>query len=120
MATILIADDAQIMRNILRLMLEKAGHEIVGNATNGVEALERYVQLKPELVTMDIHMEGGDGMTGLEQIVQQDPAAKVLMVSAVGQEQKEEEARNLGAVGYVRKPFQLDDLLEHIHNALTG
>ena len=120
MARILIADDSQLMCNILRVMLEKAGYEVVGKATNGKEALEMYAELKPDLVTMDILMEGGDGITCLEKIIQLDPSARVIMVSAVSQKRKEELARKIGAVGYVTKPFQKDDILKQTREALAG
>ena len=118
MARILIVDDAQIMRNILCVMLENAGHEIVGNATNGMEALKMYGELIPDLVTMDILMAGESGMTFLKEILQLDPAARVVMVSAQGHSQREKEARRFGAAGYVSKPFQKEDLLEEIRNAM--
>ena len=119
MAKILIVDDVLIMRNILRVMLEKVGHEIVGSATNGVESLQMYRELKPDLVTMDIQMEGGDGMTYLEKIIQLDPAARVIMVSTLGQKEKGKEALKLGAVGYVTKPFQAEMLLKETQKALV-
>ena len=120
MAKILIVDDVLIMRNILRVMLENVGHEIVGNAENGLEALTMYGQLKPDLVTLDIQMEGGDGMTFLEEIIQQYPDARVMMVSAVDNDSIREKAFSLGAAGYVTKPFQANDILEQTRKALSG
>ena len=100
-------------------MLEKAGHKVVGKAVNGMQALEMYNTLKPDLVTMDIQMQGGDGMSVLEKIIDLDTLAKVIMVSAVGHEVKENEARSKGAVGYVSKPFQVAALLEQTQKALA-
>ena len=119
MAKILIVDDAQIMRNILYVVLEKAGHEIVGNAANGMEALKMYGELNPDLVISDILMAGGDGMTFLREVLEMDPEARVVMISALGHREKEKEARRCGAVGYISKPFQPEDLLEEIRNALA-
>ena len=118
MARILIVDDARIMRNILSFMLEKAGHEVVGEASDGAQALKLYGELRPDLVTMDIQMEGGDGITYLKEIVHLDPDAKIIMVSAQGHDQVKEEARGCGAVGYIAKPFQKAALLEEIQSAL--
>ena len=119
MARILIVEDAQIMRYILRIMLEKAGHEIVGNATNSMQALKMYMEFNPDLVTMDIQMEGEDGIMCLKEILQIDAEAKVVMVTIHGHGKKEREARSYGAVGYVSKPFQKEGLLEEIRNAFA-
>lgn len=119
MANILIVDDALIMQNILAMMLEKAGHKVVGKAVNGLQALEMYSTLKPDLVTMDIQMEGGDGMSVLQKIIDLDPLAKVIMVSAINNELREDEALSMGAVGYVTKPFQATALLEQTTKALA-
>ncbi len=118
MAKILIVDDARVMRMILRVMFEKAGHEIVGDATSGVEAVQMYSELNPDLVTMDIQMTNGDGLTSLEQIMRLDPEARVIIVSALHGEKKSQ-ARNLGAAGYLDKPFQADDLLRQTQIALA-
>lgn len=111
-------DDARVMRMILRVMFEKAGHEIVGEATNGVEAVQLYSELKPDLVTLDIQMADGDGLTSLQQIMRLDPEARVIVVSALHCE-KESEARSLGAAGYLHKPFQPEDLLRQTQVALA-
>ncbi len=78
-----------------------------------------YGELNPDLVTMDILMAGESGLTFLKEILQTDPEARVVMVSAQGHGQREREARRYGAVGYVSKPFQKDDLLAEIRNALA-
>jgi two-component system chemotaxis response regulator CheY len=108
MARILIADNASFMRSCLKYIAENAGHEVAGLAKNGQEAIDLYARIKPDLVTLDILMEGTDGMTALREIMKADPAARVIMVSALGQEQLQEEARQLGACGYIRKPFKPD------------
>jgi two-component system chemotaxis response regulator CheY len=119
MANILVVDDALIMQNILATMLEKAGHIVVGKAVNGLQALEMYITLKPDLVTMDIQMKGEDGMSVLQKIIELDPRAKVIMVSAVVHEMKEDEARTMGAIGYITKPFQAAALIKQIQKALV-
>lgn len=118
MAKILVADDARIMRNILRVILEKNGHEVVGEAASGQEAVQLYGQLQPDLVTLDIHMEPIDGISCLKQLKEMDAAARVLMVSAIGQQVKIDEALSLGALGYVTKPFQKNEIDWQIRKAL--
>lgn len=119
MAKILIVDDSRTMRNILKGMLEQQGHEIVGNAVSGVEALKMYAELKPDLVTMDIQMADGDGMTCVEKIIALDPCAKVIMVSALGGDQNMDKAYSLGAMGYISKPFKSEELFEQTKKALA-
>jgi len=119
MAKVLIVDDVLIMRNILRVMLENVGHEIIGNAENGQQAVELFEQLKPDLVTLDIQMEGGDGITTLGEIMQRYPQARVLMVTAIDQDEVVEEAFRMGAKGYVTKPFQAEDVLQQTRKALA-
>ena len=119
MAKVLIVDDVLIMRNILRVMLENAGHEIAGNAENGKEALVKYSELNPDLVTLDIQMKDGDGMTFLQQLTQQNPDARVIMVSAIKDDEIRKQAFDLGAAGYVTKPFQINEILEQTKKALA-
>lgn len=118
MATVLIVDDASFMRGSLRHIVGSAGHEVLGEAKDGKEALDLYKKLKPDLVTLDILMRGMDGITGLEAIMREDPAAKVIMVTALGQEEKQAEAHGLGASGYIRKPFKVKDITEEIERVL--
>jgi two-component system chemotaxis response regulator CheY len=120
MATILVVDDASFMRGSLRFITEDAGHEVVGTAKNGKEALELYRKLGPDVVTLDILMRGADGLTALEAIMTEDPAAKVIMVTALGQEEKEKEARKLGACGYIRKPFKQTQIVDEIERVLMN
>ena len=120
MATILVVDDASFMRGSLKFIVENAGHEVVGMAENGKEALKLYRELRPEVVTLDILMRGTDGLTALEAIMKEDPEAKVIMVTALGQEEKQEEARRLGAYGYIRKPFKQTEIVDEIERVLSG
>lgn len=120
MARIVIVDDASFMRGSLEFILRTAGHEIVGLGRDGAEALNLYKDLQPDLITLDILMKGVDGLTALKSICEFDPAAKVVMVTALGQETKELEARNFGASGYIRKPFRQFDVVEAIGAVLKG
>ena len=120
MATVLIADDASFMRGSLKFVVENAGHNVVGSAKDGREALELYRELKPDVVTLDILMGGMDGIAALEAIMKEDPGAKVIMVTALGQEGKQEQARELGAAGYIRKPFKREEITDEIEKVLAN
>ena len=119
MARVLVVDDAAFMRKMVGDALAKGGHEVVGEAGNGVEALAQYQALKPDLVTLDITMPEKDGLAALGEIVAADPSAKVVMCSALGQESKVLEAIKLGAKDFVVKPFQPDRVLSAIEKALA-
>ena len=120
MAKILIIDDAAFMRGSLKYMAENAGHQVVGMAKEGAEGLKLYEKLKPDLVTLDILMKGMDGLSALKAIKLKDPGAKVIMVTALGMEDKQDEARKLGASGYIRKPFKRTQIANEIEKILTG
>src|ERR1700709_2422906 len=97
MARILVVDDAAFMRKMVIDVLQAGGHEIVGEGTNGVEAVERYQALRPDVTTLDITMPEKDGLTALREIVALDPGAQVVMCSALSQESKVLEAVRSGA-----------------------
>jgi two-component system chemotaxis response regulator CheY len=118
MATILIVDDASFMRGSLKFIVENAGHEVVGMAKDGREALELYKKHKPNLVTLDILMEEMDGISALKSIMAVDHEAKVIMVTALGQEEKQAKARKLGASGYIRKPFTMEEINDEIEKVM--
>ena len=103
MAKILVVDDSKFMRMVLRNILQKDGrHQVVGEAEDVPSAVDRYKELKPDLVTLDIIMPGEEGLEALRQILESDPSAKVTVVSVMlGQEQLIEEARRFGAKGFV-------------------
>jgi two-component system chemotaxis response regulator CheY len=119
MARILVVDDAAFMRKMVSDALTKGGHEVVGEAGNGQEAIARFLELKPELMTLDITMPEKDGLAALKEIVQLDPGARVVMCSALGQESKVLESIKLGAKDFVVKPFQADRVLEAVAKALA-
>lgn len=119
MARILIVDDASFMRNSLKFIFENAGHEVVGLAENGMEAIKLYSKLKPDLVTCDILMKTVGGIEALTKIREENPKAKVIMVTAIGQESMQLQAQQLGAKGYIRKPFKSEDVIAEINKVLA-
>jgi len=118
MARILIVDDAAIIRRSLQHIVEKAGHKAVGMTGDGQEAIKLYKELKPDLVTMDVWLGEDDGIRILESIRKYDPDAKVIMVTSTGWEEKKEEARKLGAVGYIGKPFDAKSIADEIKRVM--
>ena len=118
MAKMLIVDDASFMRSSLKYIVENGGHTVIGMAKDGQEALELYRKFRPDVVTLDILMTGMDGFSALKAIMKEDPKAKVIMVTAVGNEDRQEEARKIGASGYIRKPFKQTDIVEEISKVM--
>ena len=119
MARVLVVDDAAFMRKMVGDALAKGGHEVVGEAANGSEAVARYQELKPDLTTLDITMPEKDGLAALAEIRGADPSARVIMCSALGQESKVLQAIKLGAKDFVVKPFQADRVIEAVGKALA-
>ncbi len=120
MATFLIVDDAMFMRRMIADILIKNGHNVVGEAANGAEALEQYKALSPDCVTMDITMPEVDGIQGLKDIKAFDPNASVIMCSAMGQQGMVIDAIKAGAKDFIVKPFQPDRVMEAIGKVLNG
>ena len=118
--TVLIVDDALFMRMMIKDILSKDGFEIVGEAENGVEAVKKYAELRPDLVTMDIVMPEMDGIEAVRNIMKLDPAARVLMCSAMGQQPLVVEALEAGAKDFIIKPFQPAKVVEAVRKALHG
>ncbi len=112
MKTVLIVDDAAFMRMSLKMMLERNGYQVVGEAENGEVGIKKYMELKPDLVTMDITMPEMDGITALKAIMQYDPKACILLVSAMGQQHFVMEAITSGAKGFIVKPFQEEHIVK--------
>lgn len=115
---ILICDDAAFMRMMLKDILVKEGYEVVGEAVNGADGVEKYNSLKPDLVTMDITMPEMDGIAALKAIKSNDPGAKVIMCSAMGQQAMVVEAIQSGAKDFIVKPFQKERVIEAIKKAI--
>ena len=112
---VLIVDDALFMRNYIKGILEKNNFEVCAEAANAPEAVEKYKELKPDLVTMDIIMpriEELDGVSAVKQIVQFDPDARVIVISAIGDEPLVTQAIESGAKGFLVKPFKPERLIE--------
>ncbi len=116
---ILIVDDAAFMRMMVRDILTKNGFEVCGEANNGLEAIVKYKELKPDLVTMDITMPEMDGIAALKEIKKFDPQAKVIMCSAMGQQGMVIDAIQAGAKDFIVKPFQPDRVVEAIKKTLS-
>jgi len=119
MARILVVDDAAFMRKVLTDALTQGGHEVVGEAANGNEAVARFQDVRPDLTTLDITMPEADGLEALREILAADPTAKVIMCSALGAEDKVLESIRIGAKDFVVKPFQPERVLEAINKALA-
>lgn len=120
MANILVVDDAAFMRLMIKDMLAEAGHTVVGEAVNGLDAIEKYRKLKPDLVTMDITMPDMEGVDALKEIRRIDPRAVVIMCSAMGQKQMIVEAIKSGAKDFIVKPLQTARVIEAISKALVA
>lgn len=114
MRKFLIVDDSSFMRKILKSILVKNGYTVIGEAENGKIAIEKYVQLQPDIVTMDVTMNEMSGIEALGEIKKIDGDAKVIMVSAMGQEVIVREAISLGAKGFLVKPFEERTVLSAI------
>ncbi|HVM43288.1 MAG TPA: response regulator [Gemmatimonadales bacterium] len=115
---VLVCDDAIFMRTMISDILSGAGYEVVGEAETGLQAIERYRALNPDLVTMDIVMPDMGGIDAVREIVKQDPNAKILMCSAMGQQALVVEAIQAGAKDFVVKPFQPSRVLEAVQRVL--
>lgn len=123
MANILVVDDSKFMRRMLSDILTQEGHQIVGEAENAVEATSLYKKLRPDLVTLDIIMpevEGTNAMSALKSMLETDPRAKVVMVSAMGQEEVVRECIEMGAKDFIVKPFRPPKVAEAVKAILKG
>ncbi len=116
---ILVVDDANFMRMIVKDTLTPKGFEICGEAVNGNEAVEKYEQLKPDLVTMDITMKEKDGLEAAREILARDPGARIVMVTALGQEKMLLDCLSLGVKDFVVKPFAPERIICAVQKALS-
>ena len=117
--TVLVCDDAIFMRTMISDILSQAGFEVVGEAESGLQAVAKYRELKPDLVTMDIVMPDMGGIEAVREICKSDPEAKILMCSAMGQQALVVEAIQAGAKDVVVKPFQPSRVLEAVQRVLA-
>lgn len=115
MAKILIVDDSRTSRKMLRNILESNGHEIIDEAVNGQEGVQKFQALKPDVVTLDITMPVVDGVEALKMIKALDPASKVVMVTAAGQKNKMIECIKAGANEFLTKPFEQQEIVDVIN-----
>lgn len=115
MKTVLIVDDAMFMRHSLRQILEKNNYKVIGEAENGIKALMQYKELRPDIVTMDITMPEMSGIEALQLIKKIDPQAKIVMISAMGQESMVRDSIVAGAQGFLVKPFKEEDVLKSLN-----
>lgn len=119
MAGVLVVDDAAFMRMTLKKMLEANGHSVVGEAENGIEAVKKYVEVKPDVVLLDITMPEMNGVEALKKIKEIDPAARVVICSAMGQQAMVAQAIQFGAKDFVVKPFEEERLIAAINKVIT-
>jgi len=118
MARILVADDASFMRQMIREIVESEGHEVVAEASDGIEAIEQFKQHHPDVVTMDIVMPRRSGIDAVKGILECDPTARVVMCSALGQETLVTEALQAGAHDFIVKPFKPDSVINTLKKVL--
>lgn len=118
MASILIVDDAAFMRMMIKDILSKNGFSVVGEAENGLRAVEKYKELNPDLVIMDIAMPEMDGIQAVKQIKTLDPSARIIMCSVMGQQAMVIESIQAGAKDFIVKPFQAERVIEAVKKAV--
>jgi two-component system chemotaxis response regulator CheY len=118
MARILVADDASFMRQMIREIVELEGHEVVAEASDGIEAVDQFKNHHPDVVTMDIVMPRRSGIDAVKAILEFDPTARVVMCSALGQETLVTEALQAGAHDFIVKPFKPDSVINTIKKVL--
>jgi len=119
MKRVLVVDDAAFMRMAIKRILDGNGFEVIGEAENGAIAVEKYKELKPDIVTMDITMPEMTGLEALKEIREFDPEAKVIMVSAMGQEGMVRETIMLGVKSFIIKPFKNDHVIQTLNKILA-
>ncbi|MFX0144862.1 MAG: response regulator [Candidatus Hodarchaeota archaeon] len=118
---VLIVDDATFIRNRIRKVIEKIEYaDVVGEASNGDDAITLYKELKPDLVTMDLIMPRSDGVRAIEEIMKFDKKAKIVVISAMGQELTITDALGKGAKEYIKKPFKEEDIYRTVERFLKA
>lgn len=118
MAKVLIVDDASFMRMTIKQMLEKNGHETVGEAGDGIEAVKKFIEVKPDVVLLDITMPEMNGVEALKRIKELEPTAKVIICSAMGQQAMVAQAIQSGAKDFIVKPFEADRLIAAVERVM--
>ena len=119
MANVLIVDDAAFMRLTIKQILEAHGHSVAGEAENGIEAIKKYPIVKPDVVILDITMPDMDGIEALKRLKELDPAAKIIICSAVGQQKMLAQAIQYGASNFIVKPFENEVLVAALEKVIA-
>jgi len=117
---VLLVDDSTYIRTVLGSIIVDAGFEVVGEAADGEEAIRKYMDLKPDIVLMDVIMEPMDGMAATEAILDKDPAARILMVTVLEAKEILVDLVKIGAKGYITKPFSKEEIAEKIREIMKG
>ena len=117
---IMVVDDSRMIGMQMRNVLEGTDYEVAAYCRSGEEAIDRYGQVQPDLVTMDIIMPGMDGLETAQAILEEHPEAKIIMVSSLAYDDTFEEAKAIGAKGFIDKPFEKEQLLEAFGKVLNG
>lgn len=120
MARLMIVDDSKYLRATLRAALEKAGHEVVAEADNGEDAVEMYAKVRPDVVTMDIVMRKGNGLQAITKIMQFDKSARIIVITAKGHEPMIRKALSFGALNFVIRPAETEEVLQAVDGVLSG
>lgn len=119
MKKVMITDDAEFMRNILKKIFTEAGYQVIGEAENADQGIQMYKELKPDLITMDIMMPDKSGLEAIKEILKEDREAKIVVVSSLGQELLVMEALEMGAKDFLVKPFKKEKFLKVIEGILN-
>ncbi|NQE53158.1 Chemotaxis protein CheY [ANME-1 cluster archaeon GoMg3.2] len=117
---VLLVDDSTYIRTVLGSIIADAGFEVVGEAADGKEAIRKYMDLKPDIVLMDVIMEPMDGMAATEAILDKDPAALIVMVTVLENKEILMDLIKIGAKGYITKPFSKEEIAEKIGEIIKG
>ncbi len=120
MKKIMVVDDSRVVQIQLSKILEGSDFEIAAYCRTGEEAIQKYTDVQPDLITMDIIMPGIDGLEAARAILQEHPEARILMVSSLAYDDTMDEAKEIGAKGFVYKPFDRDQILDSMQNALNS
>ena len=119
MAKIMIADDSDAIRLVLSDILSIGEHEVIGEAIDGADAVEKYSQIKPDVLLLDLAMPKKDGLTVVKEVIQNDSNAKIILITASDNQKVIHDCLNAGAIAYISKPFDFDNVLKIISNAVT-
>ena len=120
MAKIMIADDSDAIRLVLSDILVIGEHDVVGEAIDGADAVEKYSQIKPDVLLLDLAMPKKDGLTVVKEVIENDSNAKIILITASDNQKVIHDCLNAGAVAYISKPFDFDNVLKIITNAITN